>query len=148
MGKLDKLVALLLSGACERLRLAEACVVRGDLARKGKAIGEVSAIIGHLNGSLDHEAGGEIAGSLSALYDYVQTRLIDANLHNDAAALRESLDLLGEIIRRRPDLKVQASGGVATVADLTAAAALGCDGAIVGRALYENRFTLEEALAA
>ncbi|MBU3972583.1 MAG: 1-(5-phosphoribosyl)-5-((5-phosphoribosylamino)methylideneamino)imidazole-4-carboxamide isomerase, partial [Alphaproteobacteria bacterium] len=57
-------------------------------------------------------------------------------------------DLLAEIIRRRPDLKVQASGGVATVADLTAAAALGCDGAIVGRALYENRFTLEEALAA
>ena len=26
--------------------------------------------------------------------------------------------------------------------------ALGCNGAIVGRALYENRFTLEEALAA
>jgi len=92
-----RLVALLLAGACERLRLAEACVERGDLARKGKAIGEVCAIIGHLNGSLDHEAGGEIAGSLSALYDYVQTRLIEANLHNDAAALRESLDLLGEI---------------------------------------------------
>ena len=92
-----RLGALLLSGACERLRLAEACVARGDLARKGKAIGEVSAIIGHLNGSLDHEAGGDIAGSLSALYDYVQTRLIEANLHNDASALRESLDLLGEI---------------------------------------------------
>ncbi|HJS35947.1 MAG TPA: flagellar export chaperone FliS [Pseudoxanthomonas sp.] len=92
-----RLVALLLSGACERLRLADACMERGDLARKGKAIGEACAIIGHLNGSLDHEAGGEIAGSLSALYDYVQTRLIDANLHNDTAALRESLDLLGEI---------------------------------------------------
>ena len=92
-----RLVALLLGGACERLRLAEACVERGELARKGKAIGEVSAIIGHLNGSLDHEAGGEIAGSLSSLYDYVQTRLIEANLHNDASALRESLELLGEI---------------------------------------------------
>jgi len=92
-----KLVSLLLAGACERLRLAEACVVRGDLARKGKAIGEVCAIIGHLNGSLDHEAGGEIAGSLSSLYDYVQARLIEANLHNDESALRESLELLGEI---------------------------------------------------
>ena len=29
-----------------------------------------------------------------------------------------------------------------------AAAAIGCDGSIVGRALYENRFTLEEALSA
>lgn len=92
-----RLVALLLAGACERLRLAEACVERGDLARKGKAIGEVSAIIGHLNGSLDHEAGGEIASSLAALYDYLQTRLIEANLHNDASALHEALELLGEI---------------------------------------------------
>ena len=62
-----KLVALLLAGACERLRLALACLERGDQARKGKAIGEVCAIVGHLNGSLDHEAGGEIAGNLSSL---------------------------------------------------------------------------------
>lgn len=92
-----RLVALLLAGACERIRLAEACMEHGDLARKGKAIGEVCAIIGHLNGSLDHEAGGEIAGSLSALYDYLQGRLTEANLHNDGTALRESLELLGEI---------------------------------------------------
>ena len=70
---------------------------RGDQAGKGKAIGEVCAIVGHLNGSLDHEAGGEIAGNLSALYDYVLQRLTEANLHNDRAALDESLQLLGEI---------------------------------------------------
>ncbi|WP_411834828.1 flagellar export chaperone FliS [Pseudoxanthomonas mexicana] len=92
-----RLVALLLAGACERIRLAEACMARGDLARKGKAIGEVCAIIGHLNGSLDHEAGGEIAGSLSSLYDYVIRRLTEANLNNDESALHESLVLLGEI---------------------------------------------------
>lgn len=92
-----KLVALLLSGACERIRLAQACLVHGDLARKGKAIGEACAIVGHLNGSLDHEAGGEIAGNLASLYDYVVQRLTEANLHNDDAALRESLELLGEI---------------------------------------------------
>ncbi|WP_225763824.1 flagellar export chaperone FliS [Stenotrophomonas sp. Marseille-Q4652] len=92
-----KLVALLLTGACERIRLAEACMERGDHARKGKAIGEACAIVGHLNGSLDHEAGGEIAGNLSALYDYVLQRLTMGNLHNDQAALLESLSLLGEI---------------------------------------------------
>jgi len=92
-----KLVALLLAGACERLRLALACLERGDQARKGKAIGEVCAIVGHLNGSLDHEAGGEIAGNLSSLYDYVMHRLTEANLHNDPAALTEALELLGEI---------------------------------------------------
>lgn len=92
-----KLVALLLSGACERIRLAEACLERGDPARKGKAIGEACAIVGHLSGSLDHEAGGEIAGNLSSLYDYVLRRLTEANLNNDAWALRECLELLGEI---------------------------------------------------
>lgn len=92
-----RLVALLLAGACERIRLAEACVPRGDLARKGKAIGEACAIIGHLNGSLDHEAGGQIAANLSSLYDYLQARLTEANLNNDVSALHETLELLGEI---------------------------------------------------
>lgn len=92
-----RLVALLLAGACDRIRLAEACIAHGELARKGKAIGEACAIVGHLNGSLDHEAGGRIAGSLASLYDYLQTRLTEANLGNDAGALRESLELLTEI---------------------------------------------------
>ncbi len=92
-----KLVALLLNGACERIRRAKACLEQGDLASKGKAIGEACAIVGHLNGSLDHEAGGELAGNLSALYDYVVQRLTEANLHNDHGALDEALGLLGEI---------------------------------------------------
>ncbi|WP_409475423.1 flagellar export chaperone FliS [Stenotrophomonas sp. Y-13] len=92
-----KLVALLFEGAGERIRRAEAFLAQGDQAMKGTAIGEACAIIGHLNGSLDHEAGGEIAGNLSALYDYVIQRLTEANLNNDVAALQESLSLMGEI---------------------------------------------------
>ena len=92
-----KLVALLLGGACERIRLAVACLAQNDQARKGKAIGEACAIVGHLSGSLDHEAGGEIADNLAALYDYVSRRLTEGNLHNDAGALQECLHLLGEI---------------------------------------------------
>jgi phosphoribosylformimino-5-aminoimidazole carboxamide ribotide isomerase len=41
---------------------------------------------------------------------------------------------------------VIASGGVSSLADLKAIAAKGISGAIVGKALYENRFTLAEAL--
>lgn len=92
-----KLIALLLAGACERIRLAEACIANGDQARKGKAIGEACAIVSHLNGSLDHEAGGQIAGNLASLYDYLVRRLTEANLHNDVGALQESLTLLVEI---------------------------------------------------
>ncbi|MEH7094986.1 1-(5-phosphoribosyl)-5-[(5-phosphoribosylamino)methylideneamino]imidazole-4-carboxamide isomerase [Neobacillus vireti] len=41
---------------------------------------------------------------------------------------------------------VIASGGVSSLADLQAIAQKGISGAIVGKALYENRFTLKEAL--
>lgn len=40
------------------------------------------------------------------------------------------------------------SGGVGSVGDIAALARLGCEGVIVGRALYEGRFTLADALAA
>jgi phosphoribosylformimino-5-aminoimidazole carboxamide ribotide isomerase len=43
---------------------------------------------------------------------------------------------------------VVASGGVGSVADLHVLAGLGVGGVIVGRALYEQAFTVEEALAA
>ena len=43
---------------------------------------------------------------------------------------------------------IVASGGVASVADLAAVRAIGCTGAIVGRALYDGRMTLGDALKA
>jgi phosphoribosylanthranilate isomerase len=47
------------------------------------------------------------------------------------------------------DRPVIASGGVSTLADLDAIAAVaGVEGAIVGKALYAGAFTLPEALAA
>lgn len=55
--------------------------------------------------------------------------------------------LYADLARRFPDLLVQASGGVAALPDLDELKNAGAAGAIIGRALYENRFTLEDALA-
>ena len=46
------------------------------------------------------------------------------------------------------DVPVVASGGVAGLEDLRALRALGVAGVIVGKALYEGRFTIEEAVSA
>src|SRR5690606_37133273 len=92
-----QLIALLFESAGQRIRRAQACLDQGDVAQKGKAIGEACAILGHLSGSLDHEAGGQVASNLASLYDYIIRRLTEANLHNDPAPLHESLDLLVEI---------------------------------------------------
>ncbi len=56
-------------------------------------------------------------------------------------------DLVGAAALSQLGLEVIAAGGVASVAELTAARKLGLGGVIVGRALYEGRFTLEEAIA-
>ncbi len=66
----------------------------------------------------------------------------------DGALTGPNLELLAEVVRRRPDLKVQASGGVSSLEDIAAARAIGCDGAIVGRAIYEGRFTARDAIEA
>jgi len=76
------------------------------------------------------------------------THVLMTDVGRDGALTGPNLDLLAETRARRPELKLQASGGVAALEDLTAARDLGCDGAIVGRALYEGRFTVAEALEA
>lgn len=76
------------------------------------------------------------------------SHLLVTDVGRDGALTGPNIDLLAEVRARRPDLAVQASGGVSSLDDLTAAKGIGCDGAIVGRALYEGRFTVAQALAA
>lgn len=47
-----------------------------------------------------------------------------------------------------PGLEVQASGGVATPADIDSVRRLGCEGIVLGRALLEGRFNLAQAMEA
>ena len=57
-------------------------------------------------------------------------------------------DLAGAVSLRTVGARVIVSGGVAGSADVRAACQAGLDGVIVGRALYEGRLTLPEALEA
>lgn len=56
------------------------------------------------------------------------------------------LELLGEMVKGGYG-EIIASGGISSLADLRAVAALGCRAAIAGRALYEGRMDLREAIA-
>lgn len=104
-----KLVQLLLEGAGTRLRLAMACLERGDQAGKGKAVARTCDIIGHLAGTLDMEKGGEIAQNLAALYDYIQLRITQGNLDNDRGAFQEALELIGQIESAWSGMQAQAA---------------------------------------
>ncbi|GAB2523923.1 flagellar export chaperone FliS [Lysobacter humi (ex Lee et al. 2017)] len=92
-----RLISLMFAGLRERLRRAAACIEAGNQPRKGEAISEASLIVGHLDGCLNHDAGGDIAGNLAALYDYLQRRLLEANVRNDASILLECDGLVADI---------------------------------------------------
>lgn len=88
------LVKMLFDGALSRLQQAKGCLARDDIEGRNIAIGQAVSIVNGLQGSLDHTAGGELAGNLEALYDYMVRRLHRANVDRDLAAVEEVISLL------------------------------------------------------
>lgn len=66
------------------------------------------------------------------------------DISKDGKLQGPSVELYTKIITRFPSLFFIASGGVSAVGDLKELKRIGCRGAIVGKAIYENRITLEE----
>jgi phosphoribosyl isomerase A len=94
--------------------------------------------------------GGDLHETLARLDADGCARYVVTDVTKDGTLRGPNLDLLRDVCARtsRP---VVASGGVSSLDDLRAIAALtplGVEGAIVGKALYAGAFTLEEALAA
>ncbi len=78
--------------------------------------------------------------------------LIVTDISRDGMLTGPALDQLAAVVTA-VTVPVIASGGVASIADLEALAAFEIEGkrlagSIVGRAIYENRFTVEEGIAA
>ncbi|HUW27670.1 MAG TPA: flagellar export chaperone FliS [Sulfuriferula sp.] len=93
-----KLIVMLFDGAKAAIANAMQQMQSGETAAKGRAISQAIAIIDSgLRASLDKAAGGEIAVSLDALYEYMSNRLLVANLNNDPAILEEVSSLLSQL---------------------------------------------------
>ncbi|BCB73924.1 bifunctional 1-(5-phosphoribosyl)-5-((5-phosphoribosylamino) methylidenea mino)imidazole-4-carboxamide isomerase/phosphoribosylanthranilate isomerase PriA [Phytohabitans flavus] len=94
--------------------------------------------------------GGNLFEVLERLEKAGCQRYVVTDVHRDGTLTGPNLDLLREVCART-DRPVIASGGVSTLDDLRALAALeadGVEGVIVGKALYAGAFTVPEALAA
>lgn len=70
--------------------------------------------------------------------------VICTDVSKDGLLQGPSTSLYEQIIQKFPDLKLIASGGVAVLNDLKELKAIGCWGAIIGKAIYEGRITLKE----
>jgi phosphoribosylformimino-5-aminoimidazole carboxamide ribotide isomerase len=69
------------------------------------------------------------------------------DIQKDGKLEGPSITLYKKIISTLPNLQLIASGGVSNLQDLKDLRAIGCSAAIVGKAIYENRITLEELSA-
>jgi len=74
-------------------------------------------------------------------------QLFCTDVSKDGKLEGPSLDLYRKIIQHFPNLHFIASGGVSSMDDLYTLKEIGCKGAIVGKAIYENRITLSELTA-
>ena len=74
-------------------------------------------------------------------------RLMFTDIGRDGMQTEPNFDAYRELLAA-VSCPVVASGGVSTVEHLVRLAEIGCEGAIVGKALYESAFTLPEALSA
>lgn len=91
-----RLILMLFDGALFSIATASAAIERNDIPGKGQAISKAIEIINDgLKISLDYEAGGELAERLGALYDYMTSRLLYANIHSS----RPTLDEVGGLLR-------------------------------------------------
>ena len=71
------------------------------------------------------------------------TQVICTDISKDGMLSGPSDALYREILKSS-NVALIASGGVTTLSDLEQLKAIGCSGAIIGKALYENKITLKE----
>ena len=93
--------------------------------------------------------GGDLYDVLARLDTEGCARYVVTDVNKDGMLQGPNLDLLKSVCDAT-DRPVVASGGITELSDLEALMGLvddGVEGAIVGTALYEGRFTLEDALA-
>jgi phosphoribosyl isomerase A len=152
----DDSLARALGTGCARVNIGTAALenpdwVRSVIARHGDQIAVGLDVRGtRLAARGWTSEGGDLHQTLDRLDADGCARYVVTDVTKDGTLRGPSLDLLCEVCARtsRP---VVASGGVSSLDDLRAIAALvplGVEGAIVGKALYAGAFTLEEALKA
>ena len=105
----ERLVPLLYEGLLRNLRRAGKQIQAGDIEGKSESLGKASAIVFELLGSLDFEAGGELASRLAGLYGYFAREIGDIGRTLDL----KRLDALVQMIDGLHDAWDQAARKVA-----------------------------------
>jgi phosphoribosyl isomerase A len=152
----DASLAAALSTGCARVNIGTAALEDPEWCRKIIAShGDKIAVGLDVRGTVLAargwtQEGGDLWEVLARLEEDGCPRYVVTDVTKDGTLRGPNVELLREVCSRTGK-PVIASGGVSSLDDLRELAALagaGVEGAIVGKALYAQAFTLEEALAA
>ncbi|MCL5127814.1 MULTISPECIES: 1-(5-phosphoribosyl)-5-[(5-phosphoribosylamino)methylideneamino]imidazole-4-carboxamide isomerase [unclassified Algibacter] len=70
--------------------------------------------------------------------------VICTDIAKDGMLEGPSFDLYEKMLNQLPNIKLIASGGISTFDELPKLAELGCEGTIIGKAIYENKISLKQ----
>jgi phosphoribosylformimino-5-aminoimidazole carboxamide ribotide isomerase len=95
--------------------------------------------------------GGWLETTNVSIYDFIEENLKEGivnvfctDISKDGLLQGPSIDLYKNILSKFPSLNLTASGGVSKLDDLVELKNIGCSSAIVGKAIYEGRISLNE----
>ncbi len=152
----DETLAMALATGCRRVNIGTAALERPEWCASVLAEHSDRVAIGldvrgtRLSARGWTREGGDLYDVLTRLDAAGCARYVVTDVLRDGMLQGPNVALLKDVCSRT-DAAVVASGGVSTLDDLRAIAALtpdGVEGAIIGTALYTGAFTLEAALAA
>jgi len=89
-------------------------------------------------------SGASLWDCIDALVDAGMQHLLCTDISRDGAMSGPNIELYADIVRRYPQLGLQASGGVRNAADLERLRDLGIPAAITGKALLDGRISAAE----
>jgi flagellar protein FliS len=92
-----ELIRLLYQAGVGAVRDARRYLAAGEIAARASSISKACEVLMELMNALDRDRGGEIAERLAALYAYMYSRLLDANLQQSDAPLAEVLSLMATL---------------------------------------------------
>jgi 1-(5-phosphoribosyl)-5-[(5-phosphoribosylamino)methylideneamino] imidazole-4-carboxamide isomerase/N-(5'phosphoribosyl)anthranilate isomerase len=144
-----------LATGCKRVNLGTAALENPEwtakvIAEFGDRIAVGLDVRGHVLAARGWtQEGGDLFETIERLERDGCARYVVTDVTKDGTLMGPNLELLKEVcaVTKKP---VVASGGISSLADITALASLvstGVEGAIVGKALYAGAFTLPQALA-
>jgi len=93
----EQLLLMLLDGAVKYAKIGRQAIVDDDIQKKHDNLIRTQDIFYELMISLDRNAGGEWGDNLYAVYEFINQRLMEANMKKDVKIMDEIIPLIEEV---------------------------------------------------